>query len=265
MRPLAILLAACCLLCSAGTQADDDLPYLATIAIEWAPGASGRLGDALVSTLHVADVASSTSALSAIDGLDVLTNDEGSIRIRFGARPTFADGDPQHYIAPSWVVDFDEAAVRALLASLEAAGDTNLTLEELERVVYEHIADKTYSRGFDLASRVAASGEGDCTEHAVLLAALARAHDFPARIVFGNLLVHTSAGLFAFGHAWTEIHDGGRWQIRDATMPGETLPQAQVRYIPIGLLRDEGPAYAMSMFEAVKGLPQRISGVANSP
>jgi len=69
---------------------------------------------------------------------------------------------------------------------------------------------------FGRASEVARSREGDCTEHAVLLAALCRARGIPARVAMG--LVHSeAAGGFAY-HMWTECWLGGRWMPLDATL-----------------------------------------------
>ncbi len=165
----------------------------------------------------------------------------------------------------SWVVDFDESSVQALLSELAASNDEPPTPAQLERFVFGHIANKSYSRSFDLASRVAASGEGDCTEHAVLLAALARASGYPARVVIGNLVLDFDTGLFAFGHAWTEIYEGGAWQIRDATIPGAEPSLRQARYIPLGSLDDEGPSYVLSLVETMSAMPVQISGVASQP
>ncbi len=264
-RALPGLLVAAVLLYAADAAADADSPYLATIAVERAPGASQPLGDPVVSTLHVADAALSAAAIMPVDGLEILSRDNGKLRIRFAARPTVAGGDPDRYLESTWVVDFDEPAVRELVHSLDPDGDAAPTIGQLERFVFEHIGDKTYSRSFDLASQVALSGKGDCTEHAVLLAALARAYDYPARVVFGNLLIETPSALRAFGHAWTEVHDGERWQIRDATLPDGPPAASGLRYIPLGVLRDEGPGYALSMFEVINAMPSRISGVGETP
>jgi hypothetical protein len=40
---------------------------------------------------------------------------------------------------------------------------------------------------------------------------------WPARVVLGVVLVPQESTVRAFGHAWTEIHDGRRWQRADAT------------------------------------------------
>lgn len=265
MRVLARLLMAATIVAAPDVPAADDLPYLATITIERAPGASRPLGESLVSTLHVGDAAGVAVALSGIDGLEVLGRGDGTLRIRHDATPTIADGDPTQYLESTWVIDFDEPAVRTLVDSMATGDGAQPAAAELERFVFEYIADKTYARSFDLASQVAANATGDCTEHAVFLTALARAHGHPARVVVGSLVVETPGELLAFGHAWTEVHDGERWWIYDATMPHDETRQARLRYIPHGLLRDEGPGYNLSMVEVAIRMPSRITGVADSP
>jgi transglutaminase-like putative cysteine protease len=68
------------------------------------------------------------------------------------------------------------------------------------------------------AREVLRSRRGDCNEHAVLLAALARAAGVPARVVAG--LIVTGDGVFAW-HAWNELWLG-EWVSADAVF--EQLP-----------------------------------------
>ena len=264
-NPLIGLLVTAAILLPPTSLADGDTPFLATIAIERAPGSTGALDGPAMSTLHVADPARTASSLEDIDGIEVIAVSDAAVRIRAAARPTIRNSVSDLERQSSWVIDFDEAAVQALVDKLDAASEQPATPASLEYFVFEHIANKSYSRSFDLASRVAASGEGDCTEHAVLLAALARAHGFPARVVFGNLILDLDEGLFAFGHAWTEIYADDSWEIRDATMPDDDPALQQVRYIPLGSLADEGPAYVLSLVETMSAMPVRISDVHAQP
>jgi len=101
----------------------------------------------------------------------------------------------------------------------EAAGtetDPWRTAQALERFVHERIRAKNFSQAFATAAEVAKTLEGDCTEHAVLLAALARARGIPARVVIGLVFVPSANG---FGyHMWTEVYVDGRWVPLDATL-----------------------------------------------
>jgi hypothetical protein len=249
----------------ATSLADGDTPFLATVAIERAPGSIGPLDGPALSTLHVADPARTASSLANVDGIEVIDVSDATVRIRAAARPTISGSVSDLERRSTWVIDFDEAAVQALVDELRAANEQPATPAGLEYFVFEHIDNKSYSRSFDLASRVAASGEGDCTEHAVLLAALARANGYAARVVFGNLVLELDTDLLAFGHAWTEIYSDGAWQIRDATMPGNDPALRHARYIPLGSLADEGPAYVLSLVETMSAMPARISNVGMEP
>jgi transglutaminase-like putative cysteine protease len=57
------------------------------------------------------------------------------------------------------------------------------------------------------AREVLRTMRGDCNEHAVLLAALARAAGIPARVAAGA--VYLDDGFYY--HAWTELWLDGRW------------------------------------------------------
>lgn len=86
----------------------------------------------------------------------------------------------------------------------------------LERFVFEFIVNKNYARGFVTALEVAENPSGDCTEHAVLLAALARNRKIPARIVQG-LIYEKNSGKMAW-HVWNELYVNDRWVPFDATL-----------------------------------------------
>jgi hypothetical protein len=86
----------------------------------------------------------------------------------------------------------------------------------LERLVYRTIRAKSLRHGFAGVREVLDSRSGDCTEHALLLAALLRKRGVPARIAYGFLL--TESGFI--GHAWTEVRAGEGWFWLDPSFPG---------------------------------------------
>lgn len=63
---------------------------------------------------------------------------------------------------------------------------------------------------------------GDCTEFALLLAALGRARDIPTRVVVGVAYGSRFVGArHAFGpHAWVQAWTGQRWESFDAALDG---------------------------------------------
>jgi hypothetical protein len=250
----------CTLQLSAVACANDNLPYMARIVLERATGTTVELGESVRSILHTGTPTATIASLSAVNGIQVIGFDQSTVQIEFARRPTLAAQPDKQYQSNSFVVDFEEVSVQKLGADLRSRHERTPAIDEIVTYVYEHIGNKSYSRGFDLASQVAESGEGDCTEHAVLLAALARANGYSARVIIGVLLLDDT---LAFGHAWTEIHNGSAWQIEDATMPAADIEPGNVRYLPVSLLDNEGPGYGFSMLYSVQAMPSKITGLGN--
>ena len=123
-------------------------------------------------------------------------------------RPTKEAQEPNTY------VQSDDPAVIAVARKVSGLGkDDWETAKKLERWVFDEIAEKNLKTAFATAKEVLSTKEGDCTEHAVLLAALARATKIPARVVAG-LVYHKGAFV---GHMWSEVHVG-TWRPLDATV-----------------------------------------------
>jgi len=149
--------------------------------------------------------------------------------------------DPR-WNAPNAVIDSDAPAVRELLAKAKLAprrdDDPAFALlaraEALRELVARHLRDKNLATAFASASEAARARGGDCTEHAVLLAALLRADGIPSRVVSGLVYVPDLGGHGegmgpGFGwHLWTQalvhpplVAGGGAraWVDLDATIP----------------------------------------------
>ncbi|UCF42929.1 MAG: transglutaminase domain-containing protein [Planctomycetota bacterium] len=102
--------------------------------------------------------------------------------------------------------------------AVAGAKDAAEAVKQIESFVSGHINQKDLSVGYASALEVASSKQGDCSEHAVLAAALCRAAGIPARVASG--LVYSEGFLGQediFGpHAWTEAYVGGKWVGLDA-------------------------------------------------
>ncbi|MBK8069780.1 MAG: transglutaminase domain-containing protein [Rhodanobacteraceae bacterium] len=127
------------------------------------------------------------------------------------------------YREPSAWVQSDSVLLQDLARrATDGAGDDLERMRKAEAFVREYIFGKTLSVGYASALEVATTRQGDCTEHALLLAAIARASGIPARVATGLAYVP------GFGdrshvfvpHAWTEAHIDGRWQGFDAALNG---------------------------------------------
>lgn len=119
--------------------------------------------------------------------------------------------------------------------------------QRLEHWVYEHISKKSMGVGFASALETCRSGEGDCTEHAVLLAALCRAAGIPARVLMG---IEYLAGIWG-GHAWNEVWIDGGWYQLDAT---NAYGFVDPLHLPFAhLVMKEGGAAEMAQLMGVLG------------
>ncbi|MBD3348520.1 MAG: hypothetical protein GF400_04915 [Candidatus Eisenbacteria bacterium] len=102
-------------------------------------------------------------------------------------------------------------AARAAVSGAE--GDPRAMAEGISRAVAGLVHDRGYGTAFASATEVLETGEGDCSEHAVLAAAMARAVGLPSRLAVG--LVHFD-GAFAY-HMWVEMWTGSCWYAVDPT------------------------------------------------
>ncbi|HJU39362.1 MAG TPA: transglutaminase-like domain-containing protein [Tahibacter sp.] len=133
------------------------------------------------------------------------------------SKPVAADRTPN-----AWLQS-DAPEIVALAKSATEGAKTDLErMRQLESYVRGYIHDKNLSVGYASALETVKTREGDCTEHALLLAALGRALGIPTRVVDG--LAYTSS----FGNAqrvfvppaWTTAWIDGRWQSFDAALDG---------------------------------------------
>ena len=140
------------------------------------------------------------------------------------------------YLQPSTYLEVNSPIIQSL-AQKAVGGQTNpvLAAHAIEDFVRGYITKKDFNVGFGSAEETAKSREGDCTEHAVLCAALGRAVGLPTRCVvgFGYIepgddfyLAHgkkngkPDTGAFAF-HMWAEAWIGpDRWVPMDAALDG---------------------------------------------
>jgi hypothetical protein len=87
----------------------------------------------------------------------------------------------------------------------------------IESWVHNHM-HATNDEALATADHVARTLEGDCTEYAMLMAAMCRAVGIPSRTAIGLIYADVRGGpVFAF-HMWTEVWVSGQWVPLDATL-----------------------------------------------
>jgi transglutaminase-like putative cysteine protease len=124
---------------------------------------------------------------------------------------------------PSAMIQSDAPEVRALAGQVHPpATDAWSIAMATEQFVYRALTRKDFSTAFASAADVARHRQGDCTEHAVLTAALCRAQGVPARVLIGLVYVGSKQG-FAF-HMWNEVWVDGQWIPIDGTLGYGGIP-----------------------------------------
>lgn len=130
-----------------------------------------------------------------------------------------SDPPGKEFLEPSEYLQSDDAKVRehaeAAAKDLTEPGAIALAME---RYVRDRLDKKNFSTALASASEVAENLEGDCTEHAVLLAAMLRAKQIPSRVAVGIVYVELEKQPCFGGHMWTEAWLNGKWTPLDPTM-----------------------------------------------
>jgi transglutaminase-like putative cysteine protease len=117
------------------------------------------------------------------------------------------------FLSPDRFIQSEHPSIQTVVDSIRKEVDA--TGWELARIlaawVNRHIKNKNLEKGFATALEVLDAKAGDCTEHAVLLTALLRSADIPARPAVGLAYAN---GSFV-GHMWTEAYVD-HWRSLDA-------------------------------------------------
>ena len=153
----------------------------------------------------------------------------------------------EQFLASSQYLQRDDELVQQ--HAKKAAGDaTNpaLIARQMEQYVQKTLTKKNFSTAMASAGEVAKSLEGDCTEHAVLLAAMLRVKGIPSRVVVGLVYVEINNAPVFGGHMWTEANLGGKWVPLDATLGNGGTGAAHIK-LSDSSLSDDSPA-AISSF-----------------
>ncbi|WP_190285821.1 transglutaminase-like domain-containing protein [Montanilutibacter psychrotolerans] len=123
------------------------------------------------------------------------------------------------YLAPNAWVQSDAREVRAFARTHVARGnDVDHRMRALADAVQKHMTGPTDFNGYHDAVTALRTRGGDCTEFAVLLAALGRARDIPTRLAYGIAYSSRFTGeshVFS-PHVWVQAWDGKRWRSYDA-------------------------------------------------
>lgn len=183
-------------------------------------------------TYHLAPVGKKTLSIPATDNQTVRTGPDGTVTVTVRRNPAPAGGrfpykgtDAAALAAtkPTRFLQSKHPTVVAL--ARRAVGDVKDAAEAARRIesfVRKHIHKKGLSIGYATAAEVAENRQGDCSEHAVLVAAMCRAVGIPSRVASGIAYVGTlgqAENVFG-GHAWAQALVADKWVDLDAAMNG---------------------------------------------
>lgn len=170
--------------------------------------------------------------------------------------------DRDRLLAPTAMLRCDDEAVASIATKAVGRvkdGDDAARAEALRRAVYRHIRKKNLGVGFASASEVARTREGDCSEHAVLLAALLRAEGIPSQVAAGVVYADEfegEKGIFGY-HMWTQalLNIDGRnvWIDLDATFPNNVPFDATHIVLGTSALGDDEPIGALASMAPLLG------------
>ena len=174
--------------------------------VTWFPETAFQKVDVVdENTLDVTVTASSPEALTALYG-SVIPSAPGETTV------------PGDLLRNEWIqsdsdqiTDLAAEAAESNYPSWEmAAGLERFVTKKLQRVSFKH--------SFASAAEVAETLQGDSAGYAVLLAAIARAKNIPARVVAGLVYTdtNTNEGVMV-PHFWSELYIEGHWHPFDAT------------------------------------------------
>jgi transglutaminase-like putative cysteine protease len=132
----------------------------------------------------------------------------------------------KEYLAPTAEAQSEAPEIRALAVKAGRGEPDPWQRALLLRAWVEENIEGDLDTGFGSAMDTLRSGHGDCTEHAVLLAALARAAGIPARTVMG--VVYVAEENKFIRHMWNEVW-AGQWRAIDSAFGGPRVSAARIR------------------------------------
>jgi hypothetical protein len=170
---------------------------------------------------------------------------------------TDANQPEESDLAASTLIQSDDERIQKLAASIPAeARDVWQVCLRLEKWVHDSIRSKNFAQGFATAADVARTLEGDCTEHAVLLAALCRAREVPARVATGLVYSPIDQG-FAF-HMWNEVWVSERWVPLDGTLGLGGTGAAHLKLGQSNLSQENANAAVLTVIQVLNQLELEI-------
>lgn len=137
-----------------------------------------------------------------------------------GREPAPSPAELDRYRLPNAWVQSDDPQIMHMARGADHPGTVPARMARLVRLVQVHMNGEVELAQYADAVTAMRMRSGDCTEFAVLLAALARARGIPTRVVAGlSYSDHFGGRRDVFvPHTWVQAWTGVRWQSFDAAL-----------------------------------------------
>ncbi|HYH66882.1 MAG TPA: transglutaminase-like domain-containing protein [Urbifossiella sp.] len=143
--------------------------------------------------------------------------------VRGPAKGAAAPAPGAEFLGSSFFINWDNALVKGhaarAVAGLPAGAGAWDRAKAVERWVNQNMKSAEFSQSMATADNVAKTLSGDCTEYAMLAAAMCRAVGVPSRTVLGLVYAPGPGGRpFLAYHMWFEAFADGQWLPLDPTL-----------------------------------------------
>lgn len=236
----------------------ETVPSLADISIEYDEDQNFPLADSVSFEIVSSNPQGTIKNLKKWEDIRVEQVSENILSITMPTMPRYTGEIIDQYTKSSFVVDIDEESTKQFVSGFSAQENQTSTPDQIAEYVSSFIDEPSYIHGFNIASRIAQQRSGDCTEYAVLTAALSRSLGLPSRVVLGTVILEEGNQLTAVGHAWTEVWHDQQWQIIDSALYGSLATKHF--YLPAAELEKEGPGFGFSLMGVMSLMPNKIQG-----
>jgi hypothetical protein len=170
----------------------------------------------------------------------------------------------QKFIKPNTMIDSNDPVIQTL-ARNAARGSKNIydVANKLSKFSYNFIKNKNFRVGFATATEVARNNEGDCTEHAVFLAALGRSMGIPSRVATGLVFMKNfkdQENVLGF-HMWTEFFLKGRWCTFDSALNKTGAQTDRITLSTSSLSEDTINEIGLEIYEFLSNLNVKVQKI----
>lgn len=151
--------------------------------------------------------------------------------------PSPAEPVAPEYLASTRWINTTDSQVQRLARS--AAGGSSVSSESCRRMarsLFSGMKRSPFSTSLLSAGEAAALMRGDCTEHAVLLAAMMRVYGIPSRVAAGFVYSEKTAAFST--HMWTEAWVDNQWIPFDSTILPESPATTRIKVLDSSLSDD---------------------------